>query len=328
MKNRIIAIILVCASAFCLCGCQLALPDGGEMQRDRLIGCFITTEQLELFDYEAYLNDNADRLLGGGEVMLDGDTSAYYGRIYAEYYEETYTDDEGVSHTIGSYRFPNEEGICFIAPTLFEKDGRDYVHLQTDEGLHEVNQHVKNSDDKSYCTELSAKVYAAVDEEAGYTGDETIFYMNRVYQSDDGRVYLTGTDGGFAANCTMPDTLMTTTINEERSETVNGEETTAGCSVSIAFATTYAAESVTVTELSADAEVLESAVFAAEKLPESYDVREDTAYILLTVISPDGHTERSIVAPDTEDKDITALIESENGWLESVYCEVLWKERA
>ncbi len=328
MKNKIIAIFLALALVVCLCGCQLALPDGEEVQRDRLIGCFITTENLDLFDFEAYLNDNAGKLVNGGEVMLDGDTSAYQGRIYAEYYEETYTDDEGERHTIGCYRFPDVEGISCFAPTMFEKDGREYVHLQTSDGLHEVKQHVKSSDAETYCTELSAKVYAAVDEEAEYIGGEIIFHMNPVYQSEDGSVYLTGTDGGFAMNCVYPDTLMTTSYNENSTTTINGEETETGSSVTISFATAYAAERVEIVEMSADAEVLASCSFSVYELPESYEVNENTAYILLTVISPDGHTEHSIIAPDGEDKDITALVEGEHGWLESVYCEVLWKEEA
>ncbi len=340
MKNRIIAIILVCVTAFCLCGCQLALPDGEEVQRDRLIGCFITTESLDLFDYEAYLNDNADKLFGGGEVALDGDTSAYQGRIYAEYYEETLTNSEGETTTNGNYRFADIDGISYFAPFIADEDYWGYTTFQTSEGLHEVNNYVKsfssgdwNDGDLSYktenyYTELSAKVYAAVDEEAEYLSDEVKFCMYPVYQSEDGSVYLRGVSGGFAMNRVYPDTLLTTTYNETSTMVINGEETETGGSVSIEFATAYAAERVEIAEMSAEAELLESCSFPVSGLPQSYEVNEDTAYILLTVISPDGHTERNIVAPDTENKDISALVESEHGWLESVYCEVLWKEEA
>ena len=96
MKNKIIICFIIAAFALNLCGCQLALPEGEGTERDRLIGCFITTEHLDLFDFEAYFNDNAHKLVSGGEITLDGDTAAYRNRIYAELYDETYTDRKSV----------------------------------------------------------------------------------------------------------------------------------------------------------------------------------------------------------------------------------------
>ena len=75
MKDKIIAICLALIICLGLCGCQLALPEGQETGRDRLIGCFITTEHLDLFDFEAYFNDNAHKLVSGGEINLEEDTS-------------------------------------------------------------------------------------------------------------------------------------------------------------------------------------------------------------------------------------------------------------
>lgn len=46
-----------------LSGCQLAREDEGE-NGDRLVGVFVTTEYIDLFDMERYLNDNL-RAVGG-----------------------------------------------------------------------------------------------------------------------------------------------------------------------------------------------------------------------------------------------------------------------
>ena len=41
-----------------LSGCQLAAGDGLTVESERLIGVFITKEYLDLFDFDAYLEDN------------------------------------------------------------------------------------------------------------------------------------------------------------------------------------------------------------------------------------------------------------------------------
>ena len=49
--------------AFTASGCTLAVSDAGtDGNGDRLIGAFITSEYLDLYDMEGYLNDHASSL--------------------------------------------------------------------------------------------------------------------------------------------------------------------------------------------------------------------------------------------------------------------------
>ena len=327
MKNKIIAICLALIICLGLCGCQLALPDGDEVNRDRLIGCFITTEHLDLFDFEAYFNDNASELISGGNIVPDGDTSAYQGRIYAELYEEEYKDADGVSHTTYNYRFPELEGISYCAPMICEEDGQTYTTFQSDPGLNKVNNHVKSHNDDTYYTELSATVYAPVDAEDEFEGDEVCFYMNPVYQDAEGRVYLIS-GNGTAMNSTGAGVIMSTKLSEEYKTTINGEEKTGGGSVEISFATAYVPTLLRIIEMDGEGNVVNTSELEPAALPESYTPNESTAYIISESVAyaADGreYVERSFIEPEGEDKDIFVLIESENGYLVEDYCPVEW----
>lgn len=88
MKNRIIFVILavVALGAFAF-GASGTLPfaaaeaaEATDADKDRLVGVFITTEYLDLFDHERFLQDNTDQLLSGKELG-EADAGAYQGRL-------------------------------------------------------------------------------------------------------------------------------------------------------------------------------------------------------------------------------------------------------
>ena len=102
MKNKISMIILACvlAVSFVLgvTGAVTFATDEptdntGDASKDRLIGVFITTEYLDLFDSESYVKDNADKVLSGGEIG-SSDSIQYQGKLYAILVDEPYTDPE------------------------------------------------------------------------------------------------------------------------------------------------------------------------------------------------------------------------------------------
>ena len=73
-KTRTLLLILIFVLS--LSGCQLARTDL-ESTGDRLVGVLVTEEYLDLFDMEAYLNDNLN--VFKGDMVLDGDISDYQG---------------------------------------------------------------------------------------------------------------------------------------------------------------------------------------------------------------------------------------------------------
>ena len=83
---------------------------------ERLIGVFLTTESLDLFDFDSYLKDNISDF-SGGEIKLDGNTDKYQGRLYAELRQKTLTNTEtGEKLTTEEYVFPDLKVLPIILP--------------------------------------------------------------------------------------------------------------------------------------------------------------------------------------------------------------------
>ena len=181
----------------------------------------------------------------------------------------------------------------------------------------------------AYYTELSATVYAPVDAEAEYTEKEICFYMNPVYQSPDGSVYLIS-GNGTAMNSVSAGIVMSTKLSEEYKTTINGEEKKGGGSVEISFATAYVPTLLRVIEMDGEGNVVSVSELEPTRLPESYSPHESTAYIIAESVAIKGGgeevTQRSFIEPEGEDKDIFVLVESEKGWLVEDYCEVEWDQ--
>ena len=329
MKNKIIVICLALAFALSLCGCQLAHPEGDGATNDRLIGCFITTEHIDLFDFEGYFNDNANKLVSGGTIGIDGDTAAYQGKLYAEYYEETLHHEDGTEFTVGGYRFPDLEGIAYFAPTIYEEDGHQYVTFESGEGVNDVDNRVISHNDEDYCVELSATVYAPVDADDEFTGNEIIFYLNPVYQTAEGSIYLISGQG-MAMNSTSAGMIMAQTLSEEYTTTVNGEKKTAGSSVEITYETAYVPRLLRVIEMDGAGMVLGVSELDPEKLPDTYTPRDGCAYMISESVSyaHDGSeiVTRGVIEPDGEERGLSVLTVGESGWMVSNYCEVEWEE--
>ena len=90
MKRYICLLAILTAIAALLCGCSLARSDmdASAASRDRLIGVYITTEYIDLFDLEGYIGANASALSGGS--IGEADAAQYNGRLYAELVDERY----------------------------------------------------------------------------------------------------------------------------------------------------------------------------------------------------------------------------------------------
>ena len=76
MKRYICLLAILTAIAALLCGCSLARSDmdASAASRDRLIGVYITTEYIDLFDLEGYIGANASALSGGSIGEADAAT--------------------------------------------------------------------------------------------------------------------------------------------------------------------------------------------------------------------------------------------------------------
>ena len=123
---------------FTASGCTLAVPDAGtDGNGDRLIGAFITSEYLDLYDMEGYLNDHAASLMNNSSITI-GNDSRYEGKLVAT------VDKEGAqSSSEWKISFGDIKGEYILMPVTEDEDGNTFKqisNLQSADGVtKEVN---------------------------------------------------------------------------------------------------------------------------------------------------------------------------------------------
>lgn len=237
MKKLAIALILVLA--LMLPGCSLLREDGEPADADRLVGVYITENYIDSFDFEAYVQDNASSLSGGGEISRE-DAAKYTRRIYAEI-------------TDGKTSFPIE-GIAFIA-ARYEKDGESCTGSDYGDKLADVHLSINVSDGME-TTVLTGKLFA--DSGAGHMSA----YCNPVYQQADGRVYLVPGEGMSANMGSMTHSL------SESCESAKKGERGYGMDITLEVEGRRPSEKLAVLLYSAEGALLSRTEYAPEEMPE------------------------------------------------------------
>lgn len=234
-----LAIALIFAIALMLPGCSLLREEGEPADADRLVGVYITENYIDSFDFEAYVQDNASSLSGGGEISRE-DAAKYTRRIYAEI-------------TDGKTSFPIE-GIAFIA-ARYEKDGESCTGSDYGDKLADVHLSINVSDDME-TTVLTGKLFA--DSGAGHMSA----YCNPVYQQADGRVYLVPGEGVSANMGSMTHSL------SESCESAKKGERGYGMDITLEVEGRRPSEKLAVLLYSAEGALLSRTEYTPEEMPE------------------------------------------------------------
>ena len=72
MSRRLKVIFCTMMSAILLAGCQLAKEEAElQQERDKLIGVYMTTDYVDTFDFERYMEENIGDIMNGGEVVVE-----------------------------------------------------------------------------------------------------------------------------------------------------------------------------------------------------------------------------------------------------------------
>ena len=238
MKKLAIALIL--ALALSLPGCSLLREDGEPSETDRLVGVYITESYIDTFDFEAYFQDNASSLSGGGEISRE-DTEKYSQRIYAEVVD-------------GKTSFPIV-GVPMIA-ARYEKDGESYTGSDCGDKLADVHLSINNSDDM-VTTVLTGEIFT--DSGSG----RVTAYCNPVYQQADGRIYLVPGEGMTADSGGS----MVFSLSDSRESAVEGEQGY-GMEITLTATGRYPSDKLAVLLYSADGELMGRTEYAPEDMPE------------------------------------------------------------
>jgi hypothetical protein len=299
MKRKIGTMLSCILMIIALSGCQLAIEDAGaNVVEDKLVGVFITTEHLDLFDMEGYLNDNLSGF-GGGSINLGEKTEKYQGRIYAELAAKALTSEEtGETFEIEEYVFPID-GISYFSATVPAKGNQDsYFTSISDPAISDGHVDYKEDDGSDSIT-LTGTIYVST------TGAERNFFFNPVYQSADGSVYLTaGT--GMTAPMDDEGVSMSTTMDSTTTATENGETKTDSISITLSVSTMFAPEKIVILQMGADNAVLSMTEYPPNAMPTSISVNAKTAYLMIETHKR-GNTEETKISREIYDKDAESI---------------------
>ena len=295
MNKKIKALVLAFVLTLSLCGCQLAKPDSdGSQQNDRLVGAYITTEYVDLFDMDGYLQENLDSIIASnGKLELPAIENE--PKLYAVLTENTYA-------------FPDLEGIL-LAQFRMSSGEDTYTSAVVDEGICDIHSRVGGED-----AGISGTIWTAKD-----SGD-VIFYLNPVYQTEDGQVYLIPGSGmhfssGVGGQATQK-------MEETRTVTVNGEAVEEYFAVEVAIDVTEPAETVTVLQMDEESRELSRTTYRADTLPEELTPDAGTAYL---IVQSNTKTEalRQICQPGDNGADVFVQLDPQLCTKKSIY--ILWE---
>lgn len=291
----------ICLAAFLssiLAGCQLAREDAGaNASEDRLIGIFLTTEHLDLFDFDGYLKDNIGNF-SGGKINIDGNAEKYQGRLYAELKTKTLTNAEtGEKTETTEYVFPNFKGITFFStwfPVTVENSSC-YTTV-SDEEISDGRVDVKQDDQGSSIT-MEGTIYVT-------PGHVKAYFFNPVYQSSDGSVYAM-TGHGISASGDSPEgTAYSQTLDAAYTTAENEKTKKDSISVKISVSVMNPPEKIVVLQMGADGSLVFRTEYNPGEMPEAIVPEKNTEYFIVETKkasnSGDGTISRKLYGKDAD----------------------------
>lgn len=289
--KKIIAVIL---ATLMLTGCQLASQETKkDAMNDQLVGVFLTLDHLELeFDMEGWLSDNPGAL-NGEKVMLDpADAMAYSGQLPAVLSEEGLT-------------VPGCEGLTILR--ILEED---YSTTQTSEGIVGVSSNIMAGDGGD-SVEVEGTVYFPAE-------SEVMLCANPVYMTQTGEYYVVQ---GNSFQSSLECGSMSHSIQDQRTWTVDGLETTQSAKFTVTVEGVSVAQKVALVWMSKEHQVLSRTEYVPGELPETIEAAGD--YLILEEIAMETVT-RKIFQPG--DETLTVYYQGDKPWCMPDFAEIQWND--
>ncbi|MGL6198031.1 MAG: hypothetical protein ACRC3H_03760 [Lachnospiraceae bacterium] len=310
MKHKIG--IAVC-SIFILCLCvvskwQLALEEGeAGAQQGHLIGVFVTTDHLDLFDIDSYLADNAGSLWNANdEVEVWGNTEKYERRLYATLKPAVQGEEE--TFDTKEYVFEGVQGIPFFYfdESLADEPG-DYAIPINDEAISDVNFNINNGEDEDSIM-LEGTMYVSP------SNEETIYHLNPVYQSRDGSVY-TVEGSSMSSDSYSVGFEQSMSLEEVTEITENGKSKKESILVKFNISVMPASEKIVIIQMDVENISLARTEYEPGKLPESFAAQAEAAYLVVETYrhGEDGELEISREICNRDADEIVTFFGREDG---------------
>ena len=265
---------------------------------DRLIGVFISTEQLDLLDSESYFQNQ--------------------GKIYAVLADDTYTNPEtGETVKSNKYVFEGIEGIAYFSAIYTdEESGVQYWKTVGDDTVSDAHTNIGNN------IEIKGTIYVSASK------GPHVFYYNPVYQTSNGEVYLASiqdmnNDGepsaGISGNHTIKEKQTVNINTDGKSKTISSS-----IEVSICFMDTPIGTSVL--QFDKDGNIVAKDDYVAGELPSKITTSSDTEYIIVETHtkSKDGKDTVTQELFQHDDKKLFAFSCREDGICLKQYCSIVW----
>ncbi len=321
MNKRISVASLTLFVIFTLTGCQLAREDGGaENSQDKLIGVYVSYEHVDLFDIEGYINDNLN--FSGGELIVEGDNQKYQGRLYATRKDEVKTASQGEKYTETDFTFDGIEGVGMFSPTLTDPldNERTYISSCGGEGFTDYHLSINNGDNEEGI-ELEGTLYVPLN------AINDAVYINPVYQSGDGRVYLVSGDGfGASEQNEVDGSFFTQTISDKTTVTENGNSKEYSSTVKVSVSAMNPTEKVTILQMDKDSNIIKKDEYKPEAVPEELKPESVTDYIIVesakSTYDKQTKIDRTIFTKD--DEQLWFFRNEKNKIFVKTYTTVLW----
>lgn len=328
MKNKIGIIILACVLVVSFIlgvtgavtfAKDEATDNSDGASRDRLIGVFITTEYLDLFDFESYFQDNADKVLSGGEIS-SSDSAPYQGKLYATLAEDPYTNPEtGETVMTKEYVFDGIEGIAYFSAWYTDESGMQYWGTGGDDAISDahIGFHATDAGDS---IDMKGTIYVSTSK------GSNVFYYNPVYQTATGEVYLMSGQSMSHGGELSAGMSGSHALKEEQTVTIDGKSETVSSSIEVSTCFMDTPISTSVLQFDEDGNIVSGEDYAAGDLPFKITTSSDTEYIIVeTHMKSGGGREtvtRELFQPDNES--LFAFSCREDGICIKQYCSIAW----
>ena len=301
-------------------GCTLAVPDAGvDGSSDRLIGAFITSEYLELYDMEGYLNDHASSIMNNSSIIV-GNDSCYEGKLVAT------VDKEGAqSSSEWKISFGNIKGEYVIMPVTADENGESVVGNLCSDGVGEPYLDYTVTDEGEERV-ISVTIYQQTSKE------QKTYYVNPVYQTENGDIYAITGNGYANGTPSEEGNTMAATITAESREVENGKAKKDTCKVSVQFANMYKPVKTVIYQMDETNQVLKQTLCNLSEVPDTLKVEPEAAYILEEIQKEDLSgkivRDRKILNLKGRDDEETQYLETwsplDNGLISKKDVEILY----
>lgn len=313
--RRLKILFFILMLVFSMTGCQLARTDL-QSSDDRLVGVLVTEEYLDLFDMEAYLNDNLN--LFNGDIVIDGDTSDYQGRIYASIIPQTLTAEDGRIVEDEEITFEDLEGIHFVSARV-ERDNEFFNRVYSSDGI--INAHTAyNYTDTEESVSMEGEIWMA------HVNGNMEAYINPVFEDGNGNYYVTAGQGFSTSGDNAVGGIYTQKLEESHTITENNETKTVSVSISISLGTMYEPEKYVLLQMDANNQILQKDVYEPGSLPTDLEPKSKTEYILLEthnrLASKDETVTRTIFNRNNDH--LTTFYANEDGFMIEDYTFIQW----